>query len=181
MKRYAPFGAKAVATVVAGTVAGAIAGGRWGLLSGTLRLAVRAQLVLLLAVLLAGASLLRIPVLQRDVETPQGLLAAGPLLWAAGNGALLGVAITSRIGFWAWYVLPLGVLYLARADLGLVIGGSFGFFRLAVLVSLAEAMHSRPGRAASLADGLIALRGRIRPALAAVSVLAAAVIAIGAA
>jgi hypothetical protein len=143
---------------------------------------VRAEIVFALAVTLAAMALLRVPVLQRDVETPQGLMSAGPIVWAAGNGALLGVAVTSRIGFWAWYVLPLGLLYLARPDWGLLIGGTYGFVRLAVLVGIAFQMRSVSNDTAGrLSIRMIELRSRIRPAMAALTVVAAVVIGVGAA
>jgi hypothetical protein len=181
MKRYAPFWAKALVTVVAATAGGAAAGYGWALLSDTLVPSVRAELVFALAVVLVTVSLFRVAVLQRDVETPQSLMSAGPLIWAAGNGALLGVAVTSRIGFWAWYVLPLGMLYLSRPDLGLLIGGTYGFVRLAVLVAIAVGMRSSDDAAARLSVRMIELRGRIKPTMTVVTVVAAVTVGVGAA
>lgn len=182
MKRYAPLWAKALASLGGATAAGALAGYGWARLGETLGPPVRAEIVFALAVMLATMALLRVPVLQRDVETPQGLMSAGPIIWAAGNGALLGVAVTSRIGFWAWYILPLGLLYLAQPALGLLIGGTYGFVRLAVLVGIAFRMHSaNDDTARQLSIRMIELRNRIRPAMAALTVVAAVAVGLGAA
>jgi hypothetical protein len=180
MKRASSLPAKAAVSVVA-TVSGALAGWVVALVSGLLSFADRAQVVFRLAVVLTLMPLLRLPLPQRDVETPQALLSAGPLVWAAGNGGLLGLGIASRIGFWVWYVLPLGVFALAQPVLGLCLWEVYGFTRLTALAVVAAGMRPGDDAAARLTSRLIEMRSRMRPAMTWLAVVAAAAIAVSAA
>jgi hypothetical protein len=56
---------------------------------------------------------------QRDRETPQWLLAAAPGVAAFVNGAYLGTGFATRVGFWAWYLIPAAAL-LAGSPLAAV-------------------------------------------------------------
>jgi hypothetical protein len=163
MKQESSLWAKALVATAASTASGALAGYGTAVLSQLLPLVGRAQLVFVLAVALTLIPLSRMPLPQRDVETPQALLSTGPLLWAAGNGALLGLGVASRIGFWAWYVLPLGVIALAQPKLGLILWATYGFTRLAVLTAVASKMRPGDDAASQLTMRLIGTRNRIRP------------------
>jgi hypothetical protein len=98
------------------------------------------------AVLIAGATLLglaalvigaaelagrRPRLLQRDMETPQRWLYGSGLRWALLNGSALGIAITTRLGFSLWYVIPAGSFLTADPALGACIYGTYGFTRTA--------------------------------------------------
>lgn len=51
---------------------------------------------------------------QRNRETPRVWLDQSSMWWAAKNGAALGVGVTSRVGFWVFYVVPLGVVFIGE-------------------------------------------------------------------
>ena len=109
---------------------GALLGIVGSLLSLDVRLAI-ASILSIVAVTLGGLELgsRRVPVLQCDRETPKNWVYMGSLQWAVRNGLALGFGATSRIGFWLWYVVPIGALLLARPALGAVIYGTYGVFR----------------------------------------------------
>lgn len=119
-----------VAAVVASTIAGALLGVAGHLLSES----VRSGLIFLLGmggVLVALGEFFGHPVklLQWNRETPQLWLNKGPLRWAVRNGITLGVGATSRIGFWLWYVVPLGALLSRNWLIGGAIYGLYGLLR----------------------------------------------------
>ncbi len=66
---------------------------------------------------------------QFDCETPQRWVHQGPLRWATRNGLTLGFGATSRIGFWLWYVVPLGAFLVGDPRLGAAIYGTYGLIR----------------------------------------------------
>ena len=67
--------------------------------------------------------------MQCNRETPQRWLDKGPLLWAIINGLALGCGVTTRIGFWLWYAVPLGAFLVGRPELGAVIYRAYGIIR----------------------------------------------------
>jgi hypothetical protein len=67
--------------------------------------------------------------LQCDRETAQRWLNYGALRWATLNGLALGFGAGSRLGFWLWYVVPLGALLIADPFLGALIYGAYSFTR----------------------------------------------------
>jgi hypothetical protein len=71
----------------------------------------------------------RAPVLQCNRETPQRWVHGGALRWAVQNGLVLGVGATSRIGFWLWYVVPVGAFAIGEASLSAALYGAYGFVR----------------------------------------------------
>jgi hypothetical protein len=132
---------KAVAHVGSSTVAGVAAGALLGLAGaqvGSTALTVIATLFGCVALAIACIELSgrRVPVVQRDVETPQRWLHSGPLRWALVNGGTLGFGATSRLGFWLWYAVPAGSLLSADPALGAAIYGTYGFVRGIASVAL---------------------------------------------
>src|SRR5262245_59965801 len=93
----APWWVKAAVTTAAAVAAGAVAGAVVGVLGGLLDTAGRGATGLAAGAVLVIAPLRRVPLPQRDAETPQVLLHHGPMRWAVANGALLGLAVTNRI------------------------------------------------------------------------------------
>jgi hypothetical protein len=178
MKRRSSLVAKALVSVAAATAAGALSGWAVALCGQLLILDQRAQLVLVLAGALIVSPLLRVRLPQRDVETPQALLSRGPLQWAVGNGALLGLGVASRIGFWAWYVLPLGVFALGGPVLGAILWGTYGFTRLSVLAVVAVSMRHGDDAASRRTAQLIAARTTAQRSMRWLAVVAAVVIAV---
>lgn len=119
-----------LSAALAGLAAGALLGAAGSLLAREARVAI-GSLFGLLAIAIGSLELgghpLRLP--QRDRETPQEWVHAGPWGWAARNGLVLGWGATSRIGFWLWYAIPVGALLVARADLGAALYGAYGAAR----------------------------------------------------
>lgn len=126
-----------------GVLAGAVTGVLLGLLGGAFADVVRDRLVTIGALIALTVGVLnflgkglRPP--QFDRETDRAWLGASPLRWAILNGTALGIGIVTRLGFWAWYLIP-GLALLSGAPLlgGLtyaVYGGVrtasvFGWFR----------------------------------------------------
>jgi hypothetical protein len=126
--------AKLTVYVMAGTTSGATAGAMLGLAGGQLTSSTRAAIATLLgivAVVVATLEVLghRVPLVQRDTETPHGWLAAGPLLWALRNGWSLGLGAGSRLGFSLWYVIPVGAFLSGRPLVGALGYGLYGLTR----------------------------------------------------
>ena len=90
-----------------------------------------ASLLALAAVFIGALELLgmRVYLPQIDRETPQSWLHKGPLIWALLNGLSLGVGVTSRIGFWLWFIIPLGAFLFADPVLGTAIYGTYSLVR----------------------------------------------------
>lgn len=104
----------AAAVLLASAVTGAaVLGGLVGLAGRALDPATRAGLgVLAIAAVLAGM-LLRSEPWQLDRETNQGWLRYLDWRTAAYNGVALGLAVTTRIGFWLFYAVVLAAFVLA--------------------------------------------------------------------
>lgn len=69
----------------------------------------------------------RIP--QRDCETPREWLRRRRSLAAARNGFALGTGWSTRIGFWLWFVVPVGALLSRSPLIGLMLYAVYGFTR----------------------------------------------------
>jgi hypothetical protein len=117
------------------------------MLGNTLPEGVRTLVLVMLAAfglgLVGCAKLARVRLLpQFNRETDRRLLERGPLWWALSNGALLGLAFTSRLGTWLWYVVPVAAFASGEVAQGAAVYGTYGFLRLAVpalLAALAKA------------------------------------------
>jgi hypothetical protein len=115
---------------VAGLVAGAALGIVGGLLPLDIRLAVGS--ILAIAAVAVGSLELfgrRMQPLQFDCETPQRWVNRGAWRWATRNGLTLGFGATSRIGFWLWYVIPLGAFLIGDPVASGIIYGTYGLVR----------------------------------------------------
>ena len=120
----------ALASAVAGLVAGTVLGTVGSLLSLDIRLAVGS--ILAVAAIAVGSLELwgrRPQPLQFDCETPQRWVNTGPLRWAIRNGLTLGFGATSRLGFWLWYVIPLGAFLIGNPGAGAAIYGTYSLVR----------------------------------------------------
>jgi hypothetical protein len=121
---------------------------------GLIPLPVRVAVGMVLALTLVAAPLVlprRVP--QLDRETDQNLLSRGPYVWALANGALLGAGFTSRIGYWIWYLVPLGCVIAGSPGLGALIWAGYGFTRLGIAAGLAYRLVHEPDRMADLQQG----------------------------
>ena len=120
----------ALASAVAGLVAGAALGSVGGLLPLDVRLAV-GSILAIVAIAVGGLELSgrRMQPLQFDCETPQRWVNKGAWRWATRNGLALGFGATSRIGFWLWYVIPLGAFLLGDPLASGILYGTYGLVR----------------------------------------------------
>jgi len=120
----------ALASAVAGLVTGAVLGIVGGLLPLDIRLAV-GSILAIVAVVVGSLELFgrRMQPLQFDRETPQRWINRGAWQWATRNGLTLGFGATSRIGFWLWYVIPLGAFLVGDPIASAVIYGTYGLIR----------------------------------------------------
>jgi hypothetical protein len=160
-----------LSSLVAGLAAGAVLGAAGNLLSIDLRVAIGSMLAVA-AIAVGGLELFgrHIQPVQFDCETPQRWVNRGPLKWATRNGLALGFGATSRIGFWLWYVVPLGAFLVGDPVLGAVIYGTYGLTRslgavfvlLGMLISKTDAsdwLLERYGDARILAAGQLVFVG----------------------
>jgi hypothetical protein len=169
------WGSKAVVYTLSSALAGLVAGAVLGTLGGLLPLRFRlaaGSILAVAAIAVSGLELLgrRIQPPQFDCETPQRWVHKGPLRWATQNGLALGFGATSRIGFWLWYVIPLGALLLGDPWLGAVVYGTYGLIRglgavfilllmLGLKVDISDWLIRRYGAARVLAAGQLVLLG----------------------
>lgn len=116
----------------------ALAGAGMGALLALIGMALPARVIAVGGIVLAavGASVGLIEIAggrvrpwQRDRETPQRWVRQGPVLWAIRNGAVLGVGMSSRVGFWLWYVIPLAALASGDVVLGALLYGLYSLTR----------------------------------------------------
>lgn len=164
-----------MASVSAAAISGALAGAAAGLVSSLLPVPVRVSAGLLAASAVAIGALGWLPVLPEfNRETEQSLLGLGPIRWAIVNGSLLGLGLTSRIGFWIWYLIPAGILAAGSPAAGAAIWGGYGFTRLAVAAGLARRMHRMPDRMPDISTRILRLRPAARRLAGPVTVGAAA-------
>jgi hypothetical protein len=126
--------AKGIAFSVAAAVAASVAGVILGQLGSYLGFQERAAIASVLS--LAGVTLglgelsgFGIRPLQCDRETPRRWMRRGRTFGASLNGAALGFGATTRIGFWLWYVVPMGAFLVGRPALGAALYGLYGTVR----------------------------------------------------
>lgn len=140
---------KALAGWSAATAAGAVVGAALGAVSATASDDARLALATLTGLLGLGFAVAAltghpVPVLQRNTESPQRWLRLPPKVWSTANGAVLGLGFTSRLGSWAWYLVPVGALLSGSAAGGALVYGAYAFARLGTSVVIAVVAHARP-------------------------------------
>lgn len=132
---------KLVLYICAATASATVTGALLGQLGAQIPREPRVGVATLLGAVAVGVGALevsgrRVRPLQCDRETPQSWIHRGAVRWAVMNGAALGIGAWSRIGFWLWYVVPLGSLLIADPRVGAAIYGSYGFGRSAAALGL---------------------------------------------
>lgn len=81
----------------------------------------------------------------RDRETPQSWLEGGVVQWAVRNGVALGLGVTTRIGYWLWYAVPVICLLAGRPLPGALVYGLYGLVRTGVGAPALSLVLSRIG------------------------------------
>ena len=160
-----------LSSALAGFVTGAALGAAGSLLPLDFRLAA-GSILAVIAIAVGGLEFFgrRVQPPQFDCETPQRWVHQGPLRWATQNGLTLGFGATSRIGFWVWYVVPLGAFLLGDPRLGAAIYGTYGLVRalgavfiflgiLRLEVDVSDWLIERYGTARVLAAGQLVFLG----------------------
>jgi hypothetical protein len=123
--------------VLAGTTAGALAGAILGLSGSAIEPSLRAALAVVLglgaiAVAVIQLSGHRVGLFQLDRETPYRWLSPGAFSWALQNGAAIGFGAMTRLGFWLWYVIPIGAVLSGSWVVG---GIGYGLYSLSRTLS----------------------------------------------
>ncbi|MDX2343260.1 MAG: hypothetical protein QNL12_05775 [Acidimicrobiia bacterium] len=132
---------KALLSILGGVAAGSSLGALLGGVASLMTVSQRAAVASAAAFGLVIAAILDNKPIQVRTETPRSLLDRGPVAWSLLNGALLGVGVASRLGFWLWYAIPLGVLVVGSATGGAVLWGLYGFSRMTMIAADASRMH----------------------------------------
>lgn len=93
--------------------------------------------------------------------------------WALKNGFAMGVAVSTRLGYWCWYALPFGVVVSGSAVYGCAAFGIYGFVRgtVAPLALLALMLRRDYRRVASWLLDRRSLSCRLSGALLATTAL----------
>jgi len=170
MGRNARWQTKALVSLAAGTVSGAVAGSLAGAIGLLTPLELRAAAGTAAGLALTILPLFGVSLPQRDRETPQSLMKRGPVFWSAANGALLGVAVINRIGFWLWYVVPLSAFLSGSPVAGAAVWGFYGFARLGVIDVIAVKMRDHHASSSNVSHSLIKSGERVRRAMTAMAV-----------
>jgi hypothetical protein len=152
-----------------GAVAGATAGAMLGLAGGlvpdgwrTATAVTLGSIAIALGVCNAAGRLERAYDLL-DRETPQSWLDGGAARWAVLNGATLGLGVTTRIGYWLWYAVPVICLLAGQPLPGALVYGLYGLVRTGLGPLALVSVLSRIG-----SGGFVARRTALRPGLLAV-------------
>lgn len=162
-----------------GTLGGAVAGllfAALGVLAGDGPRPAIALVAIAVAALLGAweASGRRARMLQLDQETPQRWMHFGPVRWALANGAALGFAVTSRLGFPLWYVLPIVSFASGTLWFGPLLWAVYGASRTSLAWLVLGVMRRR--RPDAVLDGLVRLQPPLRRAAGALVIVDAALL-----
>lgn len=136
----------AASSAFSGATVGAGLGAVGGTLTGDALSLVAA--VMALGGIVAGAATLfgqKVPLIQRDRETPRRWLSYPPSVGAALTGAMLGLGFTTRLGYALWYAVPVLALLTASPVVGAVLFATYGLARGLAAWGLASEVQ-RQGR-----------------------------------
>jgi hypothetical protein len=161
MHRSSHLTTKAIVSVLAAAAAGACAGAITGLVGQQFSPGGRIAVVMVGSAAVVVAPLARLSLPQRDRETPQRWLNYGPVLWSLANGGTLGLAVTTRIGFWLWYLVPLGAFAAGWRD-GAAIWALYSTTRLLVIVAIGWRMQSPSTDVGAITSRLLTARPAVR-------------------
>lgn len=152
----------ATAFMTGAVLAGAVIGYSLGWFGSMIPLGSRAALgaALALAGIFIGAcdviGRCRVGVFQLNRETNQRWLARHRVRGAFATGIVIGAGFATRVGFWLWYVIPVGCLLLARPKLSAGIYGTYALTRAAVPILLST--YAAVAQRRDVATGMTAHR-----------------------
>jgi hypothetical protein len=149
---------------VSAAASGAAVGAVLGFLGGQLSLGLRAYIGVVIAVIALAVGTLsvagvRVPVPQWNRQTPQRWLGYGAIRWSVLNGVALGAGFLSRIEFLAWYAVPIASFCFGQTASGIVIFGSYGLARGALVWLLLLTLVVRHTNQTDLSERLFTLNG----------------------
>lgn len=121
---------------------------------------VLAGLVALAVALTVDGWIARVPILQRDTETNKAWVSAGRVRWATLTGLALGVGLTTRLGYLAWYLIPATTLLTASPVAGGLVWGVYGGTRSAS--AIASGLYLRSTRPGTFTQTSLLTTGRSR-------------------
>jgi len=116
-----------LAAVLAGTLTGLVIGGLGGLVANQ-----RPGIATTIAIAGVVGGMLEVAGVlpfQFNRETPFGWVLLGPYKWGLLNGATLGNAMTTRVGFWLWFGVPATALLVGSAPRGALVYGCYAMVR----------------------------------------------------
>lgn len=140
----------AAVVAAASALAGLTLGFLLGLVGSMIEETTRIGLATLLGVVAAGLGIVelagtRLHPLQWNRETPQRWVdEESSFRWAIRNGFALGSGAMSRIGYWAWYVVPIGSLLTGSAEAGAALYGTYGVVRGLTVWAIVAGLARRP-------------------------------------
>jgi hypothetical protein len=170
--------AQALLFIGAGTFASLVTGAALGAVGSLVLPAIRLALFSLVVVGLAVVGMAQlawrrvIQPWQLDRETSQRWLRKGPISWSIRNGMALGFGATSRLGYWLWYLVPVGAFVSGGAISAAVVYGLYGLSRtLPALILFLEMRLGRRGVSHALLERYERWQSMERVALVAALVL----------
>jgi hypothetical protein len=144
---------------LAATLTGIVVGASVGAVGSTVDGNIRAALATVggLAAVVIGVIEMQgrvVSVFQLDRETPQRWVRRGGTQAALLNGTTLAFGLTTRVGFWLWYVIPLSAFLSGHAAVGAAVYGTFAFVRGGGVwvIAVPSLLSQRQGRQLSFDD-----------------------------
>jgi hypothetical protein len=165
---------KAIIFAGTATIAGASTGAVLGALGAMVPSDVRAVITAALAISGGAIALVELITGSRgrpweiNRETNQVWMNRGPFVASLLNGMTLGAGWPTRLGFWAWYILPVAAFYTGSFAFGATILGLYGLVRGAFPVLLATYIATiKKGDAIDVQDRLLTMRNSLQAGAAA--------------
>ena len=151
----------ALSAALAGAVAGAVLGELGALLNGSATTIAKLAGAGVAAAAVLDVIVGRVPLIERDRETPRRWLAVGPGRWAVYTGAMLGFGGLTRLGFVAWYLLPVTAFGTRSAVAGAAVWSVYGLAR-AGAPQLLQTLRRHSSRPTVLRQRVLITQGRTR-------------------
>lgn len=135
-----------ISAVTVGVATGAACGFAGSRISSDTRVASSVAAAFVFAVIgiteVTGRRRVPLPQLSRETKRRYGKMAIGSVI---RNGTAMGAGVTTRIGFWLWYVVPVAATLSGTVLRGTIIFGAYSLTRgvAPLLLILAKPAHWR--------------------------------------